>query len=721
MKRAKIKLFKAVFFALAIILLLAAGGIVALIQFYPEEKVRELVIEKAENGLKRKITIGRLEYSLRGLSLQNISLYDGKTEKAPLLFSAEEASLGFSLMELFNRKLSIDYIYFNRLKLSITFDESGTSNIQYILKDLSGKKKDDTSPLFKTAIDKIRLNNAAIAIENPKEKLAPLKGTYTVSALLLLDLKKKKEISITSCSIDLPDKRGRVTPDIRITITPKQVEITGTTGLDNTSLLWTYAWTRNPAGLPYRRVTGKVTGLKLQVFPPGSPMGVKEKATVLIEGRVKATATLTTSPELVHAEGLARVDQQKRRVYLTGVQARMDTSRATLERVLFSFEGRLLDLKASHFSCHIPDIRALFRFVPAKLYGRIEGDFSWQNRKINSKLKLENIGYDYTKKLVRGISTELNIADNVFKKENILALIMGNRARLSVASVDTSLEKIFLNIKAPVFNFPLNRGAQKPGEKASQKRPSFTFNIPVTITGRIDVGSFTYDLMKLNDLAVNYVISGNKITISQWKTSLLEGAVTGRGSVISTTDNAEASLTFHFKGIKIQELGNLHEKLKNRFFGIGTGNGSLSYIIGSGDLLTHMKGMIEFQIARGKIANTGIQNGLGIWLSELKYKLKDLEFNTIYGNVSLNGENYRINSFVFNSDYIRLKIQGIINSQLIARSMDISLEFTGTFIQDLPTPAVRLGLEKYKRGRWFIIPFSADGPITESKNIRRTR
>ncbi len=720
MKLVRIKLFKIILITFIALFLLSVAGIFAFIQFYPEEKVLELVIEKAEKTLQRKITVSKLEYSLRGLSLQKIALYDGKTTKAPLLFSAEEASLGFSLVDLFDRKLSINYLYFNNLKITISYDDSGVSNLHSILKNLTSKNN-KSDPLLETSIDKIRLNNMTVTLENPQGNLAPLEGTYTLSALLLMNLKKDKNIRVTNCSVTLPEDRGRGNPDINISIAPGEVTITGNVGLENTSVLWTYAWTKNPKAQPYHRVTGDVSDLKLSIFPPSSPKGVPERTTVKIEGRVKATSSLTTSNKLVHAEGFASIDSQKRSIYISGVNGKIDTSSASLERLHFSFAGKIFDIYASHFSFQVGDLRSLLRFIPEKLYGRLEGNLSYRAKTINSSVKLINMGYDAEEKYFSNLTTELKIADNLFKKEQIPVKIMGNKALVSIASVDPSLQKIFVNVNTPDFIFPKKTGKSENKSGTGKRAPAFTFNFPIAITGRIDAGSLSYDVLKLDGLAVNYIISGNKINIKQWKAGILGGNIMGQGSIISSGGKSEATLSFNFRDIKIQQLGNLHEKMENRFFGIGIGNGHLSYVIGSGGLLTGMKGMVEFQIARGKIVDTGIQNGLGIWLSELKYKLKDLEFNTIYGNITLNMNNYLINSFVFNSDDIRLKLKGIINSDLIASDMDISLDFTRNFIQDLPTPAIRLGLDKYQRGRWYIIPFTANGNITEGKNIRRVK
>ena len=62
-------------------------------------------------------------------------------------------------------------------------------------------------------------------------------------------------------------------------------------------------------------------------------------------------------------------------------------------------------------------------------------------------------------------------------------------------------------------------------------------------------------------------------------------------------------------------------------------------------------------------------------------------------------------------------MNGQIDSDLVAKNMSIKLEFNNHFIKDIPRPAVTV-LSEYASGNWYIIPFSANGSITESKNIK---
>ena len=49
--------------------------------------------------------------------------------------------------------------------------------------------------------------------------------------------------------------------------------------------------------------------------------------------------------------------------------------------------------------------------------------------------------------------------------------------------------------------------------------------------------------------------------------------------------------------------------------------------------------------------------------------------------------------------------------------MHMKLEFNNHFIKDIPRPAVAV-FNEYASGNWFVIPFSLNGNITESKNMK---
>jgi hypothetical protein len=360
------------------------------------------------------------------------------------------------------------------------------------------------------------------------------------------------------------------------------------------------------------------------------------------------------------------------------------------------------------FDFSISDIRSLIREVPDKLYGGASGNIRYSGEKVNGGITLVNTGFDSKNKLVSGINTELNISNNIFKNENLQINIMGNPCLISIASTDGLLEKIFLNISAGEFRV----------QKKDNGSKHSSINLPFQLTGKISAKKVYAGPLTITGMNIVYSAAGKTIHIRKLGAYIMGGSVNGNGQIYMTGEVPRATLKTLFSGVKVQNLASLSDNFKGRMFGQADGRLNISCELGK-DILKTVKGKAEVIIDKGKLANTGIQNGLGIWLSELKYKLKDLEFNKIFLDVSLNGINYYINSFQLQSEDIQLKLRGKIDDNLIAENLRINLEFTNQFIQDLPAPAIRIGLRKNLKGKWYIIPFVLNGDITKSKNLKR--
>ncbi len=410
------------------------------------------------------------------------------------------------------------------------------------------------------------------------------------------------------------------------------------------------------------------------------------------------------------------VDRQS--VFISDLKGRIDSSSFLMQRLLFYFNGVLDQFEVKNASADISHIRALLSAIPDRLYGFVRGDLMYDRKMFTGNLALKNAGFDYENKLVSGIDTDLVITGNRFRKTDIPLTVLGNRCSASVASTDDSMKNIFINVRGNTFVIDEAFFGKKSGSGSaspSTASPMAIPPVPVNITAQIDMGSVRYDKLNFGETHVNCTLAGRNITIQRFSTAFMQGEIFGDGNISFTESGPMASSSVTFNHLIVQDIASITENFKNRMYGFAYGSGQISAPL-SGDILSSAKGNFEFRVDRGKIVNTGIQNGLGVWLSELKYKLTDLEFNTIYGNVTIDRDNYIINSFVFNSENIRLKIQGPLNRELETSKLDITLEFSSPFIQDVPTIAI--SLQNRKKGSWYIIPFIASGKITEGRNIR---
>ncbi|OHD70183.1 MAG: hypothetical protein A2W19_05190 [Spirochaetes bacterium RBG_16_49_21] len=684
MKPAKIVRIFLVFFTALV--LCASIGAALFIKLYPKERLLGLVIAKAEFLLKRKVSVKNIGYSLGGIFLEEVVIHEGGSDNSPVLAASEYADLRFSLISLLALELDFDKISLENAFYNIVFDDKGESNIQKLVSTFS--REGDSS--FSAKISNIALSGAIISLKNPPKLLAPLAGTYRVSGKIQVG----KGVRIHDCTVTLPQSRGRLHPDLIIEFFKDTFRISGSVGLENASLPWVYQWGEN-VSLPYNILNGKVTDLVI----------TKQ----YVKGRADATSTLLNSNRLVRAEGLCNVDIDAGTVHISQTKGGVDNSSFFIENLRFSFDGKLSSFGVRNASVALTDVMPLLKFIPPKLFGTVEGDLSLANGLYNGNLSVSGCGWDPDLKIVNDLQATLYIRDNVFKKADIPLTFYGNPCTLSIASTERDLSKLYVNVSSGrIVLDPARDKFSASGEP---------LNLPLQISGSITVEQLLYKPYTLSEIQLLYQASGNRLAITGFQFMFAGGTVTGTGAAGMTPGAPQASCALKFDNLSVQDIISSNEKIRNRFFGVLQGNSKINFELGSRFQQT-ATGNVEFTIDKGKLVDTGIQDGLGLLLAELRYKLRDLEFNKIYGNIDIRGTTYRIKSFIFNSNDIRLKITGSFDQNLTATPLNIDLEFTRAFIQDLPGASAFI-YNKYLRGEWYIVPFIMNGDMTDSKNVKR--
>lgn len=683
---------KIIIAALILIVLTTAAGITLFVYFYPKEKLLTLITERAEDVLKRKIHIREVDYSLRGVLLRNLVLYDGTTKEDEVLARALEGRVNFSISSLFKNKFDINYITIKNLDLTVEY-KNGESNISRLLDDIHKNRKDSTD----TNLSYVTLENAWIHLKKPKDSLRPLAGSYLINAVI--DLTRKDMLEITDCAITLPFRRGAIrTDEIKIQGLDKNFVLTSDLTLDTCALPWVYTW-GDDLSLPFQNFNGKVNDLTI--------------TRSAVKGHARGTSLLTNN-QILTVDGKCTVTIPEKHVFITDVDGSMKDSSTHLSNLTIIPGEGIRKLTLKNISVYLRDVENLIPFIPRQAFGFASGWYNYENGRHSCTLAIKEGGLGKTRRILSHINDTIVIKNNTLQKENISAAILDNPALVSIATLDGNFKRIVVNIASKEFTVPAG----------NSKKSDFSLtgvNIERVISGRITVEKLNVDTIAFQDSFIQYHLTGKQLTMDRFSMRLFGGNVKGAGVVDFSRNAIDVDLSLGFDRMKVQNITNLSKKMNNRFFGTAQGSAEASFrVTGGGDIAKSLKGKIEFTIQNGKVANTGIQNGLGIWLSELKYKLKDLEFNTIYGNFNIVGSSYYINSFSFNAPDIRLKLDGYLNRDLEG-DMKMDLEFTRNFILDLPNPAF-LQLNQYKHSGWYSIPFHIKGKdITESKNIRRLK
>jgi hypothetical protein len=691
------KLLKILVGFLFLLLLLFTIGTALFIYFFPEERALTLIQNKAEEVLNTPVKIKSLNYGLKGITLTDITVFSSDKENQDLL-KIEEASILFSLFSLLRDELHIWSISLNGVILNFYFNDDGTHNYSSLISGINsnGGKSNSEKKGKSIKISRIALNNSILNLGNLPGIYKPLQGEYKIDSII--DLNEDNIYNIHNAEIILPENRGVIKPDVDL-LSGDKFKITGKADLEKCSLQWVYRFADNDPGLPFETVTAEVENLEI--------------TTEHIKGHAKGFSTLKKTEKKAVVDGWCRVDIKTLLVSIYDVKGTIDRTGFNLDSLVISGKrGSLVSFKASKADALIPDLRILLDFLPRGLYGGVKGSLSFDGKKYNGRLDLSECGLITENEIFSGLSTEIVINNNEFKKENIPVKISGHPCTISIATTGKEFNSFYIFIQSSSIN--LNEIINRQSSSSSEKFKSAKEN-DIFINGKIVINEITYDNIKFRNTNIDFDYSGSTIRINKISTSSLSGTITGNGQVSLSGSGPVINTTLNFRNIKIQDFPFQNQELKSRFFGLADGNASLSIIPGKNPEET-IKGKIVFNISKGKVVNTGVQNGLILFLAELRYKLRDLEFNKIYGNIDLDTGRYNINSFIFNSEDIRLSLNGVLDSNLHAKNMQMKLEFNNHFIKDIPRPAVAV-LNKYQSGRWYVMPFVIKGDITNSKNI----
>jgi len=699
----------------ALVLAVTAAIAASLIFYlYPKDSVLSMIKAGAEKALKRQVSIDSLEYSIRGVLLNNVSVYENLPDgKSAELARAEEAVIRFSLLSMLKKDFRIDTVAFKKFRIVWEFTKDGDNNLKRLFNDIS-QGSDTSSGATKVHVSKLLLYECSFILLNPPQSYKPLEGEYVVDATV--NIEESGKLSVTNSRIVLPEKRGELYPEIAIN-TSGEFNIQGNTKAVNLDIPWTYGFARSRVNLPFQTVNCSIDNLS-----------ITKKA---VKGHVKGNSSLKGTGKILNVDGWCTVDIPARMIYLSSITGKLADSTARLDSMNISSStgGGIKKFNASDFSIDLADARSFSNIVPSGLYGRARGNLSYDGKSYSGKIELSGSGYTGNAEIVSDINTVIDINNGIIKKESIPCRIFGNSSTISVATTDSSFTNFYLIIRSDrieadkiKFSKPGSGRDTSDSDKSSGSpdsrgsRPGQGINIGINIAGKVQVKELVYEDYTFRNIDSDFRASGSTVKIPGLTADIFSGKLYGSGKIDISGNTPYAQIQVRYNNIKVQDIAINNENMKDRFFGFADGTANLNFQVRE-NMLSTFRGNTTFSITRGKVVNTGVQNGLIIFLAELRYKLKDLEFQKIYGNIDINKNIFTINSFIFNAEDVRLLMNGEVNSELIANNMSIKLEFNNHFIKDIPRPAVTV-LGEYLNGNWYTIPFAASGSLTDSKNIK---
>jgi hypothetical protein len=690
---------------LAILLVVIIGSASALFYFYPQDKVLAIVTSTAEKTLKRKVTAGGIHYSLGGIRLSDVIVLNSMNPADSVLIKTGSLRLRFNLLSLIRNKFEITHIQINNMDLTLSYKDS-TWNLQSLLNDIRSapkserrKKKGDGGGIS-TTLETIGFDTASITLESSPDIIKPLIGKYLFNGVI--DISSPDEIIVRKFAVTLPEQRGEIeSQSVKVAPLSADAAVTGDVQLNSASLGWLYHW-GHLNFLPYNEATVKINSLSVTSKElSGNVIGttrLRNRTAVNVSGRFKAAFKPVT-------------------VNLFDVTAQTGSSSAHLKS-LTAGPGIPPSFSSDYFKGKIEEIGPAIPFFPSGLTGGIEGNIVSERLSFTGRLGVQDLSYGNGKKIISGLNGTIDVKGNCFRAENIPAKIMSSDAVISVAAPENLMKEIALNLRIGTLDLTPSKDesgdlSSTPAANDKQQIKNQIPALPIRIRGSVDIAKLKKNSYELKGIEASYEFAGNKVSIPRYRFLFLDASVMGSGSIDLSGKTPLVETAASIDDFKVQNIGTLNKEMEGRVFGNAKARLAVSFRPADANPAETIQGKCDFAVTNGKLVNTGIQNALGIWLDSLKYKLKDLEFNTISGSVLLERGNLDIRTLIFNSPDIRVMVDGEVlhKNDLNAK---LSLEFTSTFIQDIPNPAL-IRLNMYKKGKWYTIPISAKGDISKSK------
>ncbi|HNV46559.1 MAG TPA: hypothetical protein PLE73_01820 [Spirochaetota bacterium] len=683
------KILKPLLLCSALLVLCAAAGAAFFLYRYPKERLGARLAAQIGDAIKRRVVVQSVEYGLNGVILRNVTIRDGMRDSDPVLASVEEARLRFSIRSLvLSLEFKVWWVLLQNAFVVLSTDGERW-NIERLIDDIGGGSK---SPMT-ASVSRVILSGCRFALAETPGPLRPLAGTYGIGGVI--DIEPGAPITIRDARVRLPEGRGSCAGDLAVRREERGATLTGDVRLDNCSLGWVYRWRRR-GPLPFAAVSGSITGLSV--------------STRAVSGAVNADVVADTGARIA-VRGRCAVDIAGRRVAITQAVGTTGSSRVALEEAAFTFGGDLNRLRLGDIDADAREINRVYPLLPERIAGRVTGRLSRERGRLSGSLVLGDAAYNPEEQTVTGVNGAIVIENNVFTVRDLPVRFRGQPLRVSVASTDGNLNRLFLDISAPEFRI-------NDMPSGDSRGPSFSGGLPFVVTGKSAIGTVFWDNLAVTGFAVSYGLEKDVLSVHHYSCRLFGGEVSGRGTVRFGRTERTVDVSVAFKNAKLQELARLSDKTRDRMFGIASGVAGLQITLPERTgARPEIRGTIVFSIVKGKFVDTGIQNGLVAILKELQYKLRDLEFERISGTIVVQGDRFVINSLTLQAPEIVVTFGGYATRSL-AGDLRIELDFSRAFLKDVPNPAV-WGISKYRReGRYRIPVVAKGGNITSSTNIK---
>jgi len=652
--------------------------------FFPKDKISSIIVSKARNTLNRHIEAGKIDYSAGGIKIHSVKVHETDSSDSEVMISIKSVSIRFSLISLLKDDFKLKKIYFDEAEINIRY-ENGKYNIKTLIDDMGKNESVESS-----SRPDIKFKNCRVNLISTEKEYLPACGIYSFGGDISFD---GEIIEADNFSVLLPDSRGSIETEFVVTKENTKPVFSGNLNISQLRLDWLYK-IKDITGLPFVKADGKLSAF---VLKDG-----------IIEGKAEAKSQMSKGG-FIEAEARLKINFSEKNITIENGEAALNRSKAKVSYLNIITNGPQINFTAPSSDLILTDIFPYLDFIPSGIDGHYTGSASYRANKLNLEGDLSNGSFLKAKNLISGVNAKISVRNNIFSHENIPFTFRNKAAVISIASLDESLDNIAANISIPeaeTEDFALLGEAF--GQTSSS--PSKT-----SVKGTLTLGQMKFKKGIAEKVTLKFAKSGNTLSVPSVSFTLFDALFAGEFNVSDLSGKGNGNFQMRFSNLKIQKLSELDENFSDRAFGIAEGKAEGHFSLSAKNISDELNYHSEFSITNGKIINTGLQNNLGFLLDPLKHKLRDIEFNRIYGSFDAYGPKYTIRQIAFTSRDIKLSVSGDVNKDK-SGNINIKLEFNNDFIADIPNIAY-INLSKYKSGKWYLIPIRAKGSdITKKDN-----
>ena len=109
-----------------VLVILAAGALVALRLMFPPEKLKAMALEYAKNNLQREISFDKVSFNLIGVTLNNFALSENTTFQNGTFVRADKLVVKVALMPLLKKRVEISTVSLDGLDVNLQKNKDGS-------------------------------------------------------------------------------------------------------------------------------------------------------------------------------------------------------------------------------------------------------------------------------------------------------------------------------------------------------------------------------------------------------------------------------------------------------------------------------------------------------------------------------------------------------------------------------------------------------------------